>query len=545
MKNYSLHKVNNLDTLIYEGILNIARHVNKYEAVLEKNTYLNIFLEDIKKLWGNLNLLQRFGMILLLILTLVSATFFLVKSTEPNWSVLYSDLTQQDTLMITESLRKNGYQFKVNQEKDTILVPLELQEELRIFIAENDLIKDSSPGFELLDDLQFGSTDFKNKLTRQRIFQGELTRTIERLNGIKKARVQIAEPERSIFTDKDETPSASVMLVLDPGYQIKTSQVKAIKNLVAYSIPRLTPDKVFLTDQSGNALSDEIQKNSSDIESYRINFERNTAKKIQDVLDKITGIGNSSVQVSAEIDFNTVRSTIESYIPTAGENGVLASSQSETEIYQNPNNGVTEENTVNNKKLNYEKQKNAVNYNVSKEVKQVIYAPGSVKRLTVAVAINKILTTNEKNELKNLILSACGANPERGDIINISSMEFASNTEQVQAQEKMIKEIEKNSKIEFWANKVVSPFIFLIFGVTALFVLRSLLKSVIPEVEEEEDKVTTLLQEDFNDLTDMEPLLQLETKMDPEIEKMKTDLSDTIMSDPAEATRLLMNYIKE
>ena len=302
---------------------------------MEQN-YLKLFFNDMKKLWENFGVPQRIGLVLLCLVTVVVATIFLIKSTEPNWSVLYSDLTEQDTAAITQSLRKSGYAFKLSQDRTTILVPAENREELRLYVAENDLIKDSSPGFELLDDLQMGSTDFKNRLTKQRIFQGELTKTIERLNGIKKARVQIAEPERSIFTDKDEVPSASVMLVLDPGYTLKTSQVKAIKNLVAYSIPRLTPDRVFLTDQSGNSLSDEIQKNSTEIETYRLNLEKQTAKKIQEVLDKITGEGNSSVQVSAEIDFNTVRSTIESYTPASGNSGVLVSSQSETEIYQKP-----------------------------------------------------------------------------------------------------------------------------------------------------------------------------------------------------------------
>ena len=82
----------------------------------------------------------------------------------------------------------------MSADKKSVLVPQEMQDELRIYVAENDLIQDSSPGFELLDDMQLGSTDFKNKLTKQRIYQGELTRSIERMSGVRKARVQIADP---------------------------------------------------------------------------------------------------------------------------------------------------------------------------------------------------------------------------------------------------------------------------------------------------------------------------------------------------------------
>ena len=189
-------------------------------------------------------------------------------------------------------LKKNGYSFKLTDDKKTILVPASQKDAMRLYVAENDLIQNSNPGFELLDNMQLGSTDFKNNLTKQRIFQGELTRSIEKMQGIKSVRVQLAQPERSIFEDKDEIPSASVMLILDPGYKLKSSQVKAIKNLVAYSVPRLTPEKVFITDQFGNSLSDETSKNSNDMESFKSGVEKDTAKKITSVLEEIVGRGN-------------------------------------------------------------------------------------------------------------------------------------------------------------------------------------------------------------------------------------------------------------
>ena len=233
-----------------------------------ENNYFKLFLDDLTKLWNGLEIGQKFGIVVLSAATLIIASFFIMKSMEPNWSVLYSDLSPQDAAAVTESLKKSGYAYKLSADKKSVLVPQELQDELRIYVAENDLIQDSSPGFELLDDMQLGSTDFKNKLTKQRIYQGELTRSIERMSGVRKARVQIADPERSVFQERDEAPTASVMLILEPGYKLKTSQIKAIKNLVAYAIPRLTPERVFLTDQSGNNLSDDIEKNSYDIETY-------------------------------------------------------------------------------------------------------------------------------------------------------------------------------------------------------------------------------------------------------------------------------------
>ncbi len=526
-----------------------------------ETNYFKLFIDDLAKLWNGLEMGQKFGIVVLSGITLVIASFFIMKSMEPNWSVLYSDLSPQDAAAVSESLKKSGYPFKLSADKKSVMVPAEMQDELRIFVAENDLIQDSSPGFELLDDMQLGSTDFKNKLTKQRIYQGELTRSIERMSGVRKARVQIADPERSVFQERDEAPTASVMLILEPGYKLKTAQVKAIKNLVAYAIPRLTPDKVFLTDQSGNNLSDDIEKNSNDIESYKNNFEAQTAKKIQTVLDKIVGPDNASVQVSADIDFNSTRSTIESYVPVGdSQQGVLTSSQTETENYDNPNPNSTGALTGSNnpppvntqtgqqKNLNYQKQKTSANYSVSKEIKQIVYAPGSVKRMTIAVAVNKILTTQEKEELEKLISSASGADLNRGDVINVTSLEFSANDSLKEMDDSEAKAIQKEKTQEVVVNKVVPMMVILILGLVALFVFRSMFgKSTKDESWEEEfqeqqqQAITDSLIEKF----EVESLPQIEAKLNPELDKLKTDLTDTIMSDPSEAAKILISYIKD
>ena len=130
------------------------------------NNYFSLLAGDIKKLWNGLDVAQKFGMLALTIVTVVVSTYFLVKSMEPNWAVLYTDLSEPDAVAVVENLKTNGYAYKIAEDKTTIMVPANMKDELRVFVAENDLIKNSSPGFELLDDMQLGSTDFKNKLTK-------------------------------------------------------------------------------------------------------------------------------------------------------------------------------------------------------------------------------------------------------------------------------------------------------------------------------------------------------------------------------------------
>lgn len=513
------------------------------------NNYFKMISKDLKKLWGGLGLPQKFAILVLIVITGVAMSYFLAKSTEPDWEVLYSDLTTTDVSAIVESLKKSGHPYKISEDKTAVLVPSKDKDDLRLEIAEAGIIQDSTPGFELLDQLQLGATDFKNKLTKQRIFQGELTRTIEKVSGVKKARIQLADPERSVFSDSDEKPSASVMLILEPGYKLKADQVKAIKNIVAYGVAGLTPEKVFVTDQKGNNLSDDMSKNSSDIESFRTNFEKDTSDKIKKVLEKIVGANNVTVEVSSDINFDSARATIEKYTPASENNvGVVTSSQTESESYDNsaPTGGDANI-VIDKKKLNYSKTKTSNNYNVSKEVRQVVYAPGSVKRMTIAVAVNKILTAKEKEELKNLVISASGADTTRGDFITVSSIQFESLAEDEAAAKKMEEQSQKEDQMNFIVTKVAPLAVVLILGLAALFVLNSLIKRPVEGQEVYEDNNYLEIEETEAppELLEVENLPAIEAKLDPELERMKTEINDIILADPAEASRLLLSYIKD
>ena len=576
------------------------------------NEQLKAMAADIKKIWDKFDLNQKFIIAALLVVAMVVCIYFIFKATEPNWSVLYSDLSRDDVAAISESLKKSGYAFKLSDDKSAILVREQDKENLRIYVAENDLIKDSTPGFELLDDLQLGSTDFKNKLTKQRIFQGELTRSIEKINGIQKARVQLAEPERSVFSDDEEEPSASVILILEPGYRLKPSQILAIKNLVAYSVPRLTNDRVFLTDQNGNALSEDVAKNNTDMQSYRSAFEKEAAKKIKDTLETIMGKDNVSVQVSAVMDFNSTRSTIESYVPAGDtQSGVILGQQSEKEVYKKPQpivlkkdevaldpdnpigqnqqnaQGVNIQNAnaqnpqtqnvmtvvdeqagiseadenarnvtdkVRGRELSYEKEKNAVNYAVTKEVKQVVYAPGAVTRLSVAVAVNKILTETEEEDIKNLVIAAAGMDISRGDVVNVSSLKFMGidKAEQLQTlnEERYAKVMEM---MEFLFSNVAPLIVVLVLGILGLTTFSSIFKKPEPP--------KPVFQDDTQ-YNGFDPYLMmgnsddaganyLEQQEDDQpvftsvVDKKRSEITDIILSDPQDAARLLTSYIKE
>jgi len=528
--------------------------------------YFELLAKDLKKLWGGLDAPRKTMVILLSLAAVAAISFILVKSTEPQWGVLYSDLSETDAAAIVENLKDSGYVFKLSDDRKTILVPAKVKEELRMMVAENDIIKNSNPGFDMLNKMQFGATEFQNKLTKQKIFQDELTNTIETINGIKKARVQLAEPDRSVFSNKDDLPTASVMLVLESGVRLKSEQVKAIKNLVAYGIPRLTPDNVFVTDQNGLSLADKLNESSSGLADYRKEFEMETTAKVLQVLQKIVGYDNVSVEVSAKINFDRSKKTIEKYIPGGVDNntpiGILESSQEELESYgkdqpkqqqesdlpdmdMGESEDLNETSSTQKKNTNYQKTRQSKDYKVSKEIEQVVYAPGKIERITIAVALNKILTSKQKEEIKDLVASASGADLTRGDIITVTGMQFAPLPED--ENEPILNQIKNISNLEFIFKQVAPLVIILILGIGTLFVLNSLLKRPIHGEEVYNlGRYDDDGEEDSRNLLETTANLQaIETKLDPELEKMRTEINNTIAADPSEAARLLLSYIKD
>ena len=285
------------------------------------------------------------------------------------------------------------------------------------------------------------------------------------------------------------------------------------------------------------------------MESFKSNLEKDTAKKVSDVLEKIVGKGNVSVQVNADIDFNSAKATIESYIPVndKGE-GVVTSSQTEVETYENPNN-VPNPNNVNQRNLNYSKQKTAVNYSVSKEVKQVVYAPGTIKRLSIAVAVNKILTDSEKEELRNLILSAAGVDYSRGDVISVSGLQFEGATIDKQAKEAFTEQYQKEQMFYFITSSVVPLIVVLVLGCFALYILKTFI-SKMPSAKRQEriihqEEPVAERTEEVEQEEDMPKIELNKREIKSQKEQNINELNEAVMASPEDAAKLITSFIRD
>lgn len=403
------------------------------------------------------------GAAALLVLLLVA--FFM--SRQPDWRVLYSQLSDRDGGAIVGQLTQMGVPYRYSEGGGAIMVPAERVHDVRLRLASQGLPKGSVVGFELLENQRFGTTQFQERLNFQRGLEGELTRSIQSLSSVQSARVHLALPQQNGFFRAQQKPSASVLVTLHPGRTLDKSQIAGIVHLVASSVPDLHPKAVSVVDDAGNLLSSSGEADAgADLQKlqYVQHVEQLYTRRILDILEPLVGASNVRAQVSAEIDFSQVESTSEQHRPNQGPDAAAVRSQQLVEdgtptpalpagvpgavsntppttghssLTGNPGQpGVTAQGGEARTAL---RRESVVNYEVDRTVRVVRESAGQIRRLSAAVVINHrpsldrtgrdTLTPIPPEQLEQmtaLVRESIGFNAARGDSVNVVNAPFTA-----------------------------------------------------------------------------------------------------------------------
>lgn len=174
---------------------------------------------------------------------------------------LFSQLSEVDASSIARRLDEENIKYKLANGGTTILVPSEQADQAKLDLAATDLQLNGQVGFEIFNESDMGLTEFAQKINYQRALQGELSRTIMSLDGIAKARVHLAVPERTLFRGPQNRPTAAVTLEPTPNAALTADRIAGIQQLVAAAVPDLDPNAVAVLDHGGRLVSTEIASN--------------------------------------------------------------------------------------------------------------------------------------------------------------------------------------------------------------------------------------------------------------------------------------------
>ena len=288
------------------------------------------FYQSLLALWSQLGANQRVSLAISAMVVVAGLAALVSWSRRPDYQLLYGRLGEKDASAVISYLQTSNIPHRI--EAGAVFVPADQVHRLRMDLAGKGLPSGDGIGFEIFDKGNFGVSDFVQRTNYARALQGELSRTISQLEGVRSARVLIVQPEnRLLMVDQTIKPSASVFIELGSG-RISPDQVNAIRHLVSSSVQGLLPDAVAVVDNRGRVLSEELKNDpllstaSSQIK-YRQSVEDYFSRKVESMLSAAVGVGNAIVRVSAEVDTDATTIAEEKFDPE----GQVVRTQTNTE----------------------------------------------------------------------------------------------------------------------------------------------------------------------------------------------------------------------
>ncbi len=359
--------------------------------------------------------------------------------------VLYASLTDAERAKVTETLAASGVAYTIDNGTGAITVAEDDIYRARMLVASNAGIAAPEGASEMLDAIPLGSSRTlegeRLRLARER----ELVLTIREIDGIEAVRVHLATPERSVFVRDASAPSASVMVRLASGRSLSQSQVEAIVNLVAASVPGMTSDEVRVVDQNGRLLSAARETGAEALDLQR-ELEAKLVSQIDALLLPLLGEGNYTAQVQAELDPEEVTRARESYdnpgvVRSETERNATRTGQSApggvpgvpaNTPPPDPTlvNGAPQPTPPAQASASASDTESAVqrSYELGREVAVTNRRPGGLTKLSVAVAVSdealKAAAPLTAARLQTLVSAAVGANAQRGDMVEVVPGKF-------------------------------------------------------------------------------------------------------------------------
>jgi flagellar M-ring protein FliF len=238
----------------------------------------------------------------------------------PTYSLLYANLSPQDEAQVAQALESAQIPYRLDPGANGIEVAAERLDEARLKLAGQGLTDNDS--FAALEKSSgFGVSQFMEDVRYQHALEMELARTIASLQPVAGARVNLAEPRQSVFVSDNRGASASVFVELKSGASLEPEQVQAIINLVASSVPNLSPGEVTVVDQQGRLLSAPSGHDpyAMDDREYDMvhRMETDYARRIESLLTPLVGPGLVHAQVVAELNLGTREQAKELYTPNS------------------------------------------------------------------------------------------------------------------------------------------------------------------------------------------------------------------------------------
>ncbi len=510
---------------------------------------------------------------------LVGATLYVFVQLigKPDYKTLYSGLNPGDTQEITAALAAKNIPFQQSPDGAGILVPADKLDSARLEVASQPMPHSGRLGFELFDKPNWAGSDFDEKVNYQRALEAELERTLGTLSEVEAARVHLVMPAESLYSERDRSAKASVMVKLRRG-SLPQQEDMAIRQLVAGAVDRLSPENVVVVDAETNQPLNRLASGAGQGDLSEIDQEM--AKRVVQTLEPVVGAQGVRASVHVEYDLSSGEETQETYDPATAV--ALNMTRSEEHLGGDAQGGVpgTSSNLPNAKVSASSRTENpgqsskteSGTYGVNKLVRHTTQPAGQIKRIAAALLVDDAVeveqkgnqrvanrrkrTPEEMKQIEDLAVAALGIDAKRGDLLAVENLSFQTLQQDAPLPPTMLDKLQRNLRNWTWLFRYLA--LGCLFASVYLLLLRPLKKQLLTAFRELPSHAASRhLAGDSkgaalgtgakaDTLEDILGVASIED--DPSLKKLavlKSRLVEKVKAEPAGASQLVQNWLHE
>ena len=493
----------------------------------------------------------------------VGMLFFFVRLTaKPPMKPLISGMDAQEAQALSTRLTGKKIRNEVSAEGTSVLVASDRLDEARLEIASQGMPRSGRMGFELFDKPNWAGSDFSEKVNYQRALEGELERTIQTLRSVEAVRVHLVMPQDSVFVDRETAAKATVVLK-SRSRHIDPEEQRAIANLVAGAVDKLSPQNVSVID----ADSDRPLTDGNDGEPFgEDKYEQKLAAGLTRTLEAVAGPGRVRASVHIERDITSGEETQESYDPnstvtltmqrteersgSATPSGIPGTASN---VPGSAGEGLAKVSVADSALTS--RSENGT-YAVNRMVRHTVLPAGRIRKLTAAVLVDDVVETRSVNgkaaetrrkrtpeevkQLEELAKASLGWDAVRGDLITVQSISFQSipieSPKPPSAQQRV------QIVVQQWSGLLRYAVLLLLFLTTYILFLRPVKKQLISSYREVSGR---RVKGAISGTSVAAPgTLEGEAGV-PESVRLKQRVLERVKAEPAATSRLLQSWLRE
>ncbi len=243
------------------------------------------------------------------ILFAVLLTVFL-NSANGRYAVLYENLESTESAQVFSELKSMGADAQLSS-SGQVMVP---QDEFDIWLLQLAAqgYPKSAPTYDIFEsNTSMSATEAEMQQVLVHQLQDRAQVTLERIDGVLEAIVTINMAESSDYiwdeATNDAVGSTSVLLTLSDGVVLDSTQVLAIKNLIAFGVPKMAPENVVVVDASTSlelGAEDSLENTVSVNENFEL--ESIVQSQLEESIVRLLAprYGDDGVVASAKVTIN-------------------------------------------------------------------------------------------------------------------------------------------------------------------------------------------------------------------------------------------------